>query len=145
MSENIDATNGESEQKKPEKGSVQRGEKHQMRVRSLDGKESEGSVWIRSLNFNERLVFGLKKLSIGIVLAIVFLPFPGVHFVMVPLSLVLGLVLFIYSWSNALRIDHGLASCPRCQSELKFKNLTYKQEFKDRCSSCLHELRFEIL
>jgi hypothetical protein len=113
---------------------------------SLDGKEATGHVTLKHLTSSERMKMALKRLGIFWLVALLFIPVPILHFIFVPLFLVVGLVAFYLGvTSSRERIAGGKAVCPLCQSPIEIPSRAFARTFKAVCPSCRHEVRISLL
>ncbi len=109
-------------------------------ISSLDSRTKPGHFTVRRLSNSERVLAGLKWWGISWAIALAFVPFPGFHFVLPPLFLALGPVAFIVGFRARLRIENGRSNCPNCGAVVEFSRNRYRERFKDRCPTCLHEI-----
>lgn len=109
-------------------------------VSTIDGRSSPGRFVLRHLNTGDRVKAGLTLFGASWLIAIVFVLFPVIHFVMVPLFLLLGPVGFLYGYRSTERIESGTCTCPNCAKGIHFPAGRYKAEYKETCPQCLHAL-----
>jgi hypothetical protein len=113
-------------------------------VKSIDGRVSEGSFDVRRLSPRERWLAALKWLGISWAIALAFVPLPMLHFIFVPLFLVLGVPAGFFAFRVSERIGEGQVACPVCGNELKLQNVRYREKFRETCSNCANQLWFDF-
>jgi hypothetical protein len=74
-------------------------------------------VEVESLTLRDRIIRAVVVLAAGFALALVALPIPLVHFVLVPGSLILGIVLGMARFRQREIFSLARASCPFCGTE----------------------------
>lgn len=84
----------------------------------------------------ELLTAGLKKLGLFWMVALICLPFPGVHFVLVPFFFVYGIWSFFKVRKNQTLLKTGYYECPECKSTHQIQNLFINPGEKWRCNRC---------
>ena len=102
----------------------------------VDDKETQGSAQRRLLEPQERLSKALKTLGIlwGIAILTVFIPI--LHFVTVPLFLLLGIVMAVLTWIEKAIIYEAEIPCPNCQHKVTFGPEAESLPKTMRCESC---------
>lgn len=113
-------------------------------VSTIDGRASTGQFVIRQLNTGDRVKAGLGWLGVSWLIAIVCIALPVIHFVLVPLFLLLGPVGFLYGYRSSERIESGTGSCPACSAAIAFPRGRYLSSYKDTCPKCLHALYIQF-
>lgn len=117
----------------------------QIELRSLDGKESFGQLGIRVLSQHERLVSAGKRLLIFWAIAVAFVPVPAIHFVAVPVFLILGPIMAILAYRVDRRfVTDASIGCPVCHKSVPLAGLRVQAGFKDRCPNCLNDLFVQV-
>lgn len=101
-----------------------------------DGKTTFGQVERRDLPANERAMRSLKVLGILWVVAFITIFVPVLHFVLVPLFLLLGIVFATTTWMEKSWIVKGSIPCPNCNKSIEFKEESESWPSKQRCPSC---------
>jgi hypothetical protein len=74
-------------------------------------------VEVESLTLQQRVIRSLTIVAVGTALAVVALPIPLVHFVLVPASLILGLVIGMNRFRQREIFLLARGSCPFCGTE----------------------------
>ncbi len=97
---------------------------------------------LRPLNFNERIKRCLKSFSIGLGLALICLPIPGLHFFLVPFFLFYSVYSGYVKFRQNKSVHMFKEFCPLCQKEIK-ENTLYFDTLPHRfnCSECQSQLR----
>lgn len=95
-----------------------------------------GTAEIHSFSPQAVLAKSLKMLALfwGIALLSVFLPV--VHFVLVPLFFILGMVFAFRARKLRFEIVSGEVLCPNCKAQVTIKNASCAVDHKDICQSC---------
>lgn len=107
---------------------------------TIDGKKAPVILHIKELTPRDRGLIAFKRLLIFWAIALLWLPFPIIHFVMVPLFLAVGIIAFVMGLGVSQRIESAESTCPLCHERLRFKNLKYKDALKERCAQCRSDL-----
>jgi hypothetical protein len=101
-------------------------------------------VDLLDLNFTDRLKRAGTTFGLGVVLALIALPIPLVHFVLVPAALVLGAALALVRLRQSRIFRRAQGSCPFCGTEQSFTVMgKFKLPKKLSCSSCHRQLILE--
>lgn len=74
-------------------------------------------VEVESLTLQQRMIRSLVIIALGTALALVALPIPLVHFVLVPASLILGLTIGLNRFRQREVFLLARGSCPFCGTE----------------------------
>jgi hypothetical protein len=114
-------------------------------LRGFGTPPSTATLVIEQLTPGQRLGRAGAALGLGVAAAAIALPIPIVHFVLVPGSLLVGLIL------AALRVSHGVivrtaeGACPFCgtRQRLGLAGRKYRLPRRVHCSSCGQELDLE--
>ena len=103
---------------------------------------TEAQVTVESLSLRARLARGAAVTGAGLALAVIALPIPLVHFVMVPAALLLGITF------GAIRLGHreifssAEGTCPFCgtQQRLGLAGRVFRLPRRVFCRNCRREL-----
>ena len=96
---------------------------------------------ISCLSSKQRLTRALKAALFGLGLAIVALPIPGVHFVLVPAFLIFAFYNGLRKFKEAMSLDLTLVNCPCCQKNLNESMIYFSQEpIRSYCFNCRSQL-----
>lgn len=74
-------------------------------------------------------------------LAVCCIPIPLMHFILVPLNVVLGTLRAWDFWTSPQVFTEGHATCPRCQMKLEMERTPAKWPLKILCEGCGFQLR----
>ena len=99
---------------------------------------------IRHLSTAERVKAGLKWLGISWAIAVGFILVPIIHFVAVPLFLILGPIGFVYAFSSNTRIEGGESKCPVCHEVIHLPKARFKTHIKESCPHCLNQIYMDF-
>jgi hypothetical protein len=95
-------------------------------------------VEVETLTLQQRVIRSLTIVALGIALAVVALPIPLVHFVLVPASLILGLVIGMsrFRQREIFRLAEG--PCPLCgaKQRLGLAGRAFRLPRQVFCKSC---------
>jgi hypothetical protein len=103
---------------------------------------TEAHVEVQALSFKARIVRAATVMGAGLAVALVALPIPLVHLVLVPAGLLLGITL------GTLRLRHkeifavAEGACPFCgsQQRLGLRGKVFRLPRRVFCNSCRREL-----
>lgn len=103
-------------------------------------------IQIKPLTAQQRFLLGSKFLAISFVAALFFVLIPILHFILVPLALIVGLVMFIQGLSTQeYRLETHLI-CPQCQKNFTLKAAPQNRwPIKENCPECRAEIIIEKL
>ncbi|MGE0528457.1 MAG: hypothetical protein AB7G93_19800 [Bdellovibrionales bacterium] len=108
---------------------------------SVDDQKTEGYVLRRDLSRHERLLRAGKMLGL-LWLVMFFTVFvPILHFVLVPLFFVLGLVFAFTSWMETGEVISGEITCPNCQKLMELSRESEQWPKTQRCTGCSFTLQ----
>ncbi|MFZ3231443.1 MAG: hypothetical protein WA160_14645 [Pseudobdellovibrio sp.] len=115
-------------------------------VISSVGDERLGSGRINAKQFNptDRLIAATKKLSLFWLMAILCVFIPVLHFILVPLFLVIGAVSFTKTIKIEGRVLQGQTTCPHCQSIIKIHPGLLAWPLQEICQNCVRMVRITI-
>jgi hypothetical protein len=82
------------------------------------------------------LMNSLKKLGMFWGMAVISVFLPVVHFVLVPLFLILGVVFMIRARKYRYEITSGQVPCPRCQKEIVLGKAAFIEFHDEICQHC---------
>ena len=105
-----------------------------------NGKNSCGSGVIRHFSKSERIFGGLKKAGLCILLAVLYIFVPTVHFIAVPSLHLAAVVLFVITYRKKAEILETNATCPLCSKELVIGKVEPDWPVPVKCSGCSVEL-----
>lgn len=108
----------------------------EVRLVSVDGKESKGTVRIQHWNRHDRLVRAAKFGGASLGLAIVSVFIPLLHFVLVPLFLLATPFVFSLTFNRESAVLGGEGACPKCGEPFTVAKGPNKFPLKDLCTRC---------
>lgn len=122
-----------------------------MEARSLQGslrgfgaKPAVAYIQLDTLTFADRVKRAATIFGLGMVLALIALPIPLVHFVLVPGALLVGAVLALNRLGQAEVFRTATGRCPFCGKEQSFSVMgRFRLPKKLHCSSCQRQLLLE--
>ncbi len=99
-------------------------------------KEKIGEVRIKSFNQKERIIRGLKFLGIFWGSAILAVFIPMLHFILVPLLFLVGIIIAAFVSQTKSVVLGGESVCPKCESFLPIVRSSDQWPLTDLCSNC---------
>lgn len=97
-------------------------------------------VDVRTLSFSERLLNGVKGLAVCWLAAIAFVFVPVMHFFLVPLAALAGLILFFRKASLKEVIAETVIICPVCKNQIKVSGQAFNWPIREMCENCRNDL-----
>lgn len=114
---------------------MQEGTGYPVKVISSD-QEKIGEVRIKTFNQKERIVRGLKFLGIFWGSAILAVFIPMLHFILVPLLFLVGIIVAAFVSQTKSVVLGGESVCPKCESFLPIVRSSDQWPLSDLCSHC---------
>jgi hypothetical protein len=122
-----------------------------MEVRSLQGslrgfgaKPTVAHIELETLTLADRSKRAATIFGLGLVLALIAIPIPLVHFVLVPGALLVGAVLALIRLGQTEIFRTATGRCPFCGKEQSFSVIgRFRLPKKLYCSSCQRQLLLE--
>lgn len=105
-------------------------------VIDANGKTSSGKIRIQYYNREQRIARALKVWGICWGAALVAVFFPIVHFVLVPVLFLTGLIAPIFIYTRESKVLGGEGLCPECRSPLPLEGGSNEWPLSDLCSAC---------
>jgi hypothetical protein len=113
-------------------------------LRGFGAKPTVAHIELNTLTLTDRVKRAGTIFGVGIVLALVAIPIPLVHFIMVPGALVGGATLAIVRLGQAEVFRNATGRCPFCGKEQQFSVMgRFRLPKKLHCSSCQRQLLLE--
>lgn len=114
---------------------MQEGMGIKVKVTSFD-QEKIGEVRIKTFNQKEKIFRGLKFLGIfwGSAIFAVFIPM--LHFILVPLLFLVGIIVAAFVSQTKSVVLGGESICPKCESFLPIVRSNDQWPLTDLCSNC---------
>ena len=113
-------------------------------VSSLDGKESRGLFSVRLLDSRDKTKIALKRLAIFWGIALLWIPVPMIHLVMIPAFLLIGIVAFAMAFTIPKTIESSRGICPSCEKPFELGKLRWQDRIKERCPNCRQDLYIRV-
>lgn len=114
-------------------------------IRTTDYRQSEFPKKGLPISRKELTFSSLKKLGSFWVLAVISVVIPVLHFVLVPLFLVMGVVAFFRQMKNTHFLKDGEFICPSCSRKSAIKNFYFENGKRFQCKTCHNQLVVETL
>jgi hypothetical protein len=105
-------------------------------ITSHSGDPTSGEVIVEEYTPGQRRRRALKILAVWWGLAILFIPVPPIHFVVVPLFLVCGPIFATFARRQYSKIISGSAICPLCKKSFEVVKNTPRWPMDDVCTNC---------
>lgn len=107
----------------------------------IDEQHTSGFALRRQWSLSERWIRTLKVMAIfcAITLLVAFIPI--LHFILVPLFLVLGILVTWMTWFEKSQVLDGEVTCPSCNTSFHLNKGAEKWPKNLRCTSCFMTLR----
>ena len=111
-------------------------------LRGFGTAPTTATVVVDRLTSRDRMLRAAAAVGIGIAAAAIALPIPIVHFVLVPGSLLLGLVIGLVRLSQRDVVHRAEGTCPFCGTaqRLGLAGKPFRLPRRVHCSSCGREL-----
>ncbi|MBC7466631.1 MAG: hypothetical protein H7256_11625 [Bdellovibrio sp.] len=100
-----------------------------------------GRITIREFSANQRLVNAFKKLLLFWLAAAFSVLIPALHFLLVPLFFILGIVAFSKTIKLNGKVIKGQTECPYCKSSVKISPTLLAWPLKEICRQCGRAIR----
>jgi len=102
---------------------------------------STGEVRLVRWNKKARVFRAVFALLISWFLALLSVPLPILHLLLIPVFIFAGPILFAYFLLQKGRIKEGKGSCPACNAEVTFLPASEQWPLHQVCKSCESHLR----
>lgn len=99
-------------------------------------KVTTGSAIRRDLTSGERLLRSFRSIAIFWIVALLSVFVPVLHFILVPLFIILGIVFGIMTFLQSSLILSGTVLCPSCKAEVQLVPNAESWPREQRCTSC---------
>jgi hypothetical protein len=111
---------------------------------TLDSQTTTGHVWRRDFTRTDRMTRALKMGGIFFGVTFITLFIPVLHFVLVPLFLLLTVVFGFNAWMEKGEVLKGEVLCPNCSEKFLFSREAEGWPKSQRCPKCTFLLSFDI-
>ena len=105
-------------------------------LRTDAGLEVNGELPTRHLHLPERLINGAKFLGLFWLIGLFCVLIPVMHFFLVPLAAIAGIVMFFVKFSQREVRQSGSIKCPKCGQVITLKGGTFNWPLTDSCPNC---------
>lgn len=102
---------------------------------------SHSTLSVIPLTSYERWKAAFLTLLVWWIGAVLMVPVPVLHFILVPLALVGGLIAFVFRICMTHRRPLVEIRCPNCQTELLLKQSAFRWPIYEMCNACRTELK----
>jgi hypothetical protein len=110
-------------------------------ITNIQGEKTTGTVELRIWDKKERTMRALKALGMTWGAAAVCVIFPIIHFVLVPVLILAGPIIFSIVVGQEQVILGGKGQCPKCKQEFEIARSSVKWPMTDICNHCQAELK----
>ncbi len=122
-------------------------EKLNVKITSRNHRELDHTIGqIQKVTFDqkEKLQNAIKMAGTLFVLTLLSAVIPGLHFILVPLGLIVTIVMSVKTFSQASKIIDGSGTCPKCKKGFRLEPGNAIFPYKDTCSNCFDDLQAEF-
>ncbi|MCB0363066.1 MAG: hypothetical protein KDD35_10105 [Bdellovibrionales bacterium] len=109
-------------------------------VSQIEEQTRSGFAIRRDFSNSERIWRALKVLAIGWGIGLFAVIIPMLHFILVPLFVLGGLILSVVTWFERGQVVKGEVSCPNCGSNVYLSLSSERWPRTYRCPSCYMSL-----
>ena len=106
---------------------------------SGNNKRTSGEVTIELLSTGQRILKAVGMGLIGLLITLFSVAIPLLHFILVPLGLILTVVLVNMTFRKKEIIAGGHGKCAFCNADIEFVRRGAKFPFLERCGACSRE------
>ena len=107
-----------------------------IRDRSDSSKSLDTEIQVVSLSVVQRLLSGAITLVTCWIVAAVCILIPVLHFVLVPLAIIVGVVAFFVRFNLKEMREASRTKCPVCSNELHLEKSAFNWPMIETCKSC---------
>jgi hypothetical protein len=100
----------------------------------------DGTLSTKHIHVQDRLLNGLKFLGLFWLAGALCVLVPVMHFFLVPLAAIAGIVVFFVKFSQTEVRDAGSVACPKCGTAVTLKRSSFNWPIIETCSSCRYGL-----
>lgn len=113
-------------------------------LRASDGRETRGKLTIRTLSWPARLGRGVRAAALLLLLTLLSIGVPLLHFLLVPLGLLCTAIAFSVGYSATEVVVDGSGSCPSCGHAVAVSPQRVKGDFETVCKGCGRRLTVRL-
>ncbi|MBN8554346.1 MAG: hypothetical protein J0L93_02785 [Deltaproteobacteria bacterium] len=100
------------------------------------GEKNQGQLRIIFWSKEERLKRALKAAGIGLGLTFIFIFLPIVHFILVPLALIITPLVSVYLYKQTEEVPKQNLICPKCAANVEVSSSNKFEKIELICDSC---------
>ena len=109
----------------------------------VDDLVTTGWVERRDLSKEERVARGMRIFGIFFGAAFLCVFVPVLHFILPPLSLIIGTILAINEYNGRSEVMRGEITCPNCKKVMEMPKETEEWPLSKRCTGCSFNLTID--
>lgn len=114
-----------------------------VRILGQPDKVSKGEAVVRQWTPKERMMRSLKAFAIWFAIAALSIAIPILHFILVPLFLIVSFVMAAVVYAHASMVLGGAGTCPYCGAELEIVKKPDSWPLDDVCAKCSRHVAIE--
>lgn len=115
----------------------------QVVLRAPDREPARGAAQIRHFSSAERLRRATVRALAALVVTGVTVAIPLVHFISVPIGLIVTVIITAKAFGQESVIEGGEARCPYCGAAISLVRRPERYPFLERCGECSREATVE--
>lgn len=117
-----------------------------LRIQATDTnhKSSVGEIEIHTWTKQQRLWRALKSLCIFWLFAAISVLIPLLHFILVPVLLLLGPIMAGLAYRRPSRIIRSNLNCPNCDLKIEVLSQSLDWPIQQKCAGCSKFIRLEV-
>lgn len=124
---------------------TEQGEKKEVRILGNSGNISSGEIYLKSWSKGERIKRSSLWGGIFFFIAAFCVLIPILHFVLVPVFLILTPVVAFKTYQQKSVILGGFGTCPRCKEPLPIEKAKESWPLSDLCTHCHNSVKIEAI
>ena len=109
-------------------------------VSAIREKRASGEAMLERWSARQRFWRAARMFAVMVLLTVASALVPILHFVLVPLFVILTLVLPSVAYAKSQRIRGGIAMCPECHHHFPLMAGVSRLPFQDHCTACQRTL-----
>lgn len=111
--------------------------------RTFDGSTSEGTINVREFTKAEITKRTTVRAVAYFLLALIFLPIPPIHLIVVPFGLIMCVRSLFATRNITSIIESGSGHCPACAKEVSIFKRPNQLPFRDVCEHCHRQIMID--
>jgi len=100
-------------------------------------------VYVRHWTQKEKALRTIKSFTVWLMIAIISVFIPILHFILVPIFLLACLIFTFSAYSKSSIVVGGLGTCPYCNKPFDVASADNRWPLSDVCSSCHRHVQIE--